>query len=1262
MSMTTTFTVSSEGATSNNTDTTTLNGAIRSIDVGGSNAATNTAYVINIAGQIDLTSDLLAINLPSGSSLTIEGTTSDGGSPAVETIDGRNTERGLFVYAGNVTVENLIIADAVAQGGNGTGGGGGGAGLGGGLFVASAGSVILDNVTFSNDAARGGNGATGVFGGGGGLGGNAGSHGGGGIGLAAGGGAINGFGGDGIVAGAAAGGSSNLADVLGFPNGGAAGGGGGGGPGPGGGGGIGGGVGGSDGGGGGFGGGGGGGIHGGAGSFGGGGGGGSYGGGGGFGGGGGGGFSPDRAGAGEFGAGSGAQTAGGGGLGAGGDIFVQQGGSLTIEGGSLSGGQVAGGTGAGSAGGGAGFGRGIFIQGNQSITLAPPSGQTLAVGDIIVDQTGRGGTGSNAGAGTVILDGVGTVVFYQPNAYTGGTTLDSGTLELVAGAAAGTGAITFGGPAATLQIDGTTMPSNTINALAIGDVIDLRGLAFVAGATASYDSSTHILTVTSNGISEALTLTNPAIPTFGAPTSDGFGETKVGLKVDGTQLASLGGVTSDFHPVVGRTITFSIDDDDHDLPTSGIQYSWQTSADGTNWSTVFSETAGTSSSYTPTPAEQGASTRMRVVIVYGDDVTHAVALNFATGVLVDPGPGVTDTTTPGEKIAHGIASQIGTASPGLPGDTLSLTQLSGFADGTVTLSGGTIKFTPASASGTAAFSYQISDQFGDLSPVISDTLTIDPGPTAIDTTTPGETLFQGATIAIGTVTPGLAGDILSLTELTGPAGAVTLNNGIVSFTAPANASGNVTFSYEIKDQLGDVSAVISDTLAVAVDETQLASLGGVTSDFHPVVGRTITFSIDDLDHDVPTSGVQYSWQTSTDGTSWSTVFSETAGTSSSYTPTPAEAGAGTHMRAVVVYNDETTHAVAATFATGVLVGASWARGVNGDWNNAADWKPSVVPSTDNDVIVAATGTGNYTVTSSSDNAVHSLSIRATTATLAIQDGTTFLVSGPLIGDNGAITLGSTGDATRLQIDGSTALIGSGTLMLSDNAENIIEGGPAGGATLINKATIAGAGQIGQGDAHLTLRNGAVIDAFQSLALVIDTGNLVQNGGTLEATGGGGLTVKDAVYSRGAAADLLANAGNLTFEEAVTGNGRAGINAATLDFKVAARVQVSFLGTSGKLQLDDAGEFTGTVAGLATSTGNAIDFTGIAFAGVTGQFKQHGSQGTLTLGDGPDTANVTLLGQYVANFHDFPPPTPSGYNGFVLANDGSGGTLVSYEHN
>jgi Bacterial Ig-like domain len=191
------------------------------------------------------------------------------------------------------------------------------------------------------------------------------------------------------------------------------------------------------------------------------GGGGSTGGAGGFGGGGGGGLSYDvdniPGGAGGFGAGSGGLTAfdsfgdldsaGGGGLGAGGGIFVQQGGSITIAGGSISGGSVAGGAGGdGSTSGplaGTGFGTGIFIQGSQTIDFAPAAGETLTIGDVIADQTGSGGVGNNAGAGGILISGGGSVALTAANTYTGGTEVSgSGTvLALSADNNLGSGAL-----------------------------------------------------------------------------------------------------------------------------------------------------------------------------------------------------------------------------------------------------------------------------------------------------------------------------------------------------------------------------------------------------------------------------------------------------------------------------------------------------------------------------------------------------------------------------------------------------------------------------------------------------------------------------------------------------------------------------------------------------------------------------------------------------------------------------------------------------
>src|SRR5262249_26445482 len=137
-----------------------LNNAIAQIDVGGASAASNNAHTITLTTSFTLRTDLYAINLPSGPSLTPEG--------ADATINGGGNQRGFFVYSGTVAINNLTITNAVAVGGAGggtstlsVGAGGGGMGAGGALFVASGGNVTLSNVALMNNNATGGAGGHG---------------------------------------------------------------------------------------------------------------------------------------------------------------------------------------------------------------------------------------------------------------------------------------------------------------------------------------------------------------------------------------------------------------------------------------------------------------------------------------------------------------------------------------------------------------------------------------------------------------------------------------------------------------------------------------------------------------------------------------------------------------------------------------------------------------------------------------------------------------------------------------------------------------------------------------------------------------------------------------------------------------------------------------------------------------------------------------------------------------------------------------------
>jgi outer membrane autotransporter protein len=300
-------------------------------------------------------------------------------------LSGNNQYRGLFIQSGTVTVNDLTITNAVAQGGrggngDGGGGGGGGAGLGAALFISKDARVSVYNVALQNNAARGGNGASGGYGNGGTSGGGGGYW------------PTGANGGDANFFVSGGGGTGGGGDGYKFSNGGDGGFGGGGG---------------------------GGGI-------------GYWGGRGGFGGGGGTGGSGGGNGPGGFLGGSGGWYSGGGGAGLGGAIFVQEGGTLSIDGSlSIAGNSVAGGVSPdGRAYAGQGVGSGLFLAGNGTLSVNSPDwSPAQTISDAIVDQTGAGGTGANAGSWSLVKGGPHTLILTGRNAYTGGTTVNGGVLQ-----------------------------------------------------------------------------------------------------------------------------------------------------------------------------------------------------------------------------------------------------------------------------------------------------------------------------------------------------------------------------------------------------------------------------------------------------------------------------------------------------------------------------------------------------------------------------------------------------------------------------------------------------------------------------------------------------------------------------------------------------------------------------------------------------------------------------------------------------------------
>jgi hypothetical protein len=101
--------------------------------------------------------------------------------------------------------------------------------------------------------------------------------------------------------------------------------------------------------------------------------------------------------------------------------------------------------------------------------------------------------------------------------------------------------------------------------------------------------------------------------------------------------------------------------------------------------------------------------------------------------------------------------------------------------------------------------------------------------------------------------------------------------------------------------------------------------------------------------------------------------------------------------------------------------------------------------------------------------------------------------------------------------------------------------------------------------------------------------------------------------------------------------------ATVDIASAYAGAVAFAGSTGTLELGNSSSFSGTVAGMSGQ--DKIDFADINFATVkTPTYSGDSSGGTLTLTDGTHTANIALLGNYLAST-------------FVASSDGHGGTNI-----
>jgi hypothetical protein len=199
---------------------------------------------------------------------------------------------------------------------------------------------------------------------------------------------------------------------------------------------------------------------------------------------------------------------------------------------------------------------------------------------------------------------------------------------------------------------------------------------------------------------------------------------------------------------------------------------------------------------------------------------------------------------------------------------------------------------------------------------------------------------------------------------------------------------------------------------------------------------------------------------------------------------------------------------------------SWLGG-SGDWSTAASWSLGAVPGSGNDASIT---TASSVVQLNVNGAINNLTLGSTDV-LNLNSGTSLTIGGTTITNAGDVVFGTGANSTSLAI-GSAAvtLTGGGTVTLGNSSGSFIYG--AAGADVLTNAnnTIQGTGNIGA--AQMGLVNQATINANQATPLTIWTSNGTTNTGTLEATAGGNLILKNDTFTNTGGSILASGTGSV----------------------------------------------------------------------------------------------------------------------------------------
>lgn len=495
---------------------------------------------------------------------------------------------------------------------------------------------------------------------------------------------------------------------------------------------------------------------------------------------------------------------------------------------------------------------------NDSATTNEDTAVTLTAASLLANDNDADGQTltvtavSNATNGTVVLNG--TDITFTPAAnFSGAATFDYTVSD---GTLTDTGVVTVTVTAVNdlpVANGGAVMTDEDtpITVTLTGSDVEGSALTFTVIASA-----------TQNGTLGALTQLTPTSASITyTPNANSTVDDVISFRVnDGTADSPLAMVMIDVVPVADPPVANAgTATTDEDTPVTITLTGTDPEGNALTFSIVATPTSGTlgtvtqatptsaTVTYTPNPNANGTDA-FTFRVNDGASFSAPVSVNVTVNAVNDGPVAVDDVATTDEDQALSLtAATLLSNDTDVDNATLTITAVSNATNGTVTLVGTNITFTPsANFFGTAGFDYTVSD--GNANDTAHVTLAVAPVndvPVAGNDRVTVDEDAPPVTVNVLANDSDVEGAVTIITFTTGANGTVALDNGVITYAPNANYNGPDSFTYTIEDSDGDDATATVNVTVTPVNDAPVANDGvAIGNENSPI---TITLTASDVD-------------------------------------------------------------------------------------------------------------------------------------------------------------------------------------------------------------------------------------------------------------------------------------------------------------------------------------------------------------------------------------------------------------------------------